>query len=128
VVLAKFDRFAEEVRQRKLIGQRYNQLLENKVRTVTLRPDRTSVFAQYTVMVDNREIVQQHFQSVGIPTAVHYPFPLHKQPAYAHLVHNKELPISEMIAHQCLSLPMHPYLSENDQRTLSENLITALMN
>ena len=82
VVLAKLERFEWEVEQRLKIGARYNELFAGKVPTVTQRPDRTSVFAQYTVFVENREQVQEKLKAAGVPTAVHYPVPLHLQPAY----------------------------------------------
>jgi UDP-2-acetamido-2-deoxy-ribo-hexuluronate aminotransferase len=82
VVLAKLERFEWEVGQRLKIGARYNELLANKVPVVAQRPDRTSVFAQYTVLVENREQVQEKLKAAGVPTAVHYPVPLHLQPAY----------------------------------------------
>lgn len=112
VVLAKLDRFDAEVRQRLIAGQCYNQLFSGKLPVVTQRADRTSVFAQYTVFVQDREALQQRLQAKGIPTAVHYPIPLHKQPAFAALVRHAELPFAEQVSRQCMSLPMHPYLSE----------------
>lgn len=82
IVLAKLERFDWEVEQRLKIGARYNELMAGKVPTVIQRPDRTSVFAQYTVFVDNRDQVQEILKKAGIPTAVHYPVPLHLQSAY----------------------------------------------
>ena len=81
IVLAKLERFDWEIEQRLKIGAGYNELLAGKVPVVTQRPDRTSVFAQYTVFVQNCEEVQERLKATGIPTAVHYPVPLHKQPA-----------------------------------------------
>ena len=115
ILLAKFERFDWEVKQRLEIGARYNQLLAGKIPFVTQRKDRTSVFAQYTVFVGNREEIQQKLKQQGIPTAVHYPTPLHLQPAYCGLYKSGELSISEKIAKQVMSLPMSPDLTEEMQ-------------
>jgi UDP-2-acetamido-2-deoxy-ribo-hexuluronate aminotransferase len=72
-----------------------------------------SAWAQYTVRVDNREAVQAKLKEAGIPTAVHYPIPLNKQPAVADKAAN--LPVGDEMAASVMSLPMHPYLSEKDQ-------------
>ena len=119
IVLAKLDRFDWEVEQRLKIGARYNELLAGKVPTVIQRPDRTSVFAQYTVFVDKRDEVQEILKKSGIPTAVHYPVPLHLQPAYRGgcRVHC-EVEIAERMARRVMSLPMSPDLSADDQKNI----------
>lgn len=106
ILLAKFERFDWEVEQRLKIGARYNELLAGKVSVVTQRPGRTSVFAQYTVFVENREQLQEQLKGTGIPTAVHYPIPLNEQPAYQHLCCQGSTPISKKLASQVMSLPM----------------------
>jgi len=86
VLLAKLPRFDWEVEQRIAIGQRYNALMDQAgIARIQQRPDRASVFAQYTVQVNDRATLQARLQAAGIPTAVHYPVPLNQQPAYAHL-------------------------------------------
>ena len=119
IVLAKLERFDWEVEQRLKIGARYNELLAGKVPTVIQRPDRTSVFAQYTVFVDKRDEVQEILKKSGIPTAVHYPVPLHLQPAYRGgcRVHC-EVEIAERMAQRVMSLPMSPDLSADDQKNI----------
>ncbi len=115
VVLAKLERFEWEVEQRLKIGARYNHLVDNVgIARIVQRQDRTSVFAQYTVSVGNREVVQKEFQQGKIPTAVHYPVPLHQQPAYRRET-GDALKISESLALRVMSLPMGPDLSEADQ-------------
>lgn len=106
IILAKLERFDWEVEQRLKIGARYNELLAGKVPTVIQRQDRTSVFAQYTVFVDNRDQVQDILKKAGIPTAVHYPIPLNEQPAYRNLGSPECTPISQLRASQVMSLPM----------------------
>jgi len=116
VVLAKLERFDWEVKQRQLIGQKYNELLAAaNVNLVTLRPDRTSAYAQCTVLVSDRAAVQKRLSEAGIPTAVHYPVPLNEQPAYKHLCCSDCTPIAQQIAKRVMSLPMSPDLSAEDQ-------------
>lgn len=116
IVLAKLDRFEWEIERRLAIGARYNELMDALgIARVQQRPDRTSVFAQYTVLVEHRDRVQQALQAAGIPTAVHYPVPLNAQPAYQHLCCVECTPNSQRIAQQVLSLPMGPDLTEENQ-------------
>ncbi len=85
VVLAKLERFEWELQRRAELGARYRQLLGDVsgVDMVAVRPDRDCVYAQFTVRVDDRDDVQAALKVAGIPTTVHYPRPLHHQPAYA---------------------------------------------
>lgn len=113
IVLAKLERFDWEVQQRLSIGMRYNQLLAGKVPLVTQRPDRTSVFAQYTVFVENREQLQKKLNAAGVPTAVHYPVPLHLQPAYHDLCRiSGSVQKAEARAREVMSLPMSADLAD----------------
>ena len=107
VVLGKLQRFEWELAQRAAIGARYDALLDAAgIARVAVRADRTSVFAQYTVFVDERERVQRELKAAGVPTAVHYPRPLHRQPAYL-AADPPALPVSEAASSRVLSLPMH---------------------
>lgn len=127
VVLGKLERFQWEVEQRLKIGARYNKLLNGKVRTVTQRPDRTSVFAQFTVVVEKRERVQAALKLAGVPTAVHYPVPLNRQPAYEALSRvNGPLSSSDTLASRVMSLPMSADLSEHDQDHIAAAIIDAV--
>jgi UDP-2-acetamido-2-deoxy-ribo-hexuluronate aminotransferase len=114
VLLAKFERFEWELERRAAIGARYQRMLA-AVEQVAVRPDRNSVWAQFTVMVDGRDRVQAVLKAVGIPTAVHYPKPLHLQPAYARYGEAGGCPVSERLAQRVLSLPMSADLSKSDQ-------------
>ena len=125
VVLAKLERFDWEVKQRQLIGQRYSELLAAAdIDLVTLRSGRTSVYAQYTVFVPDRDALQKRLSETGIPTAVHYPVPLNEQPAYKHLCCPDCTPIAQQMAKQVMSLPMSPDLSAEDQ----DIIVSALRN
>jgi UDP-2-acetamido-2-deoxy-ribo-hexuluronate aminotransferase len=125
VLLAKLPRFDHEVAQRIEIGQRYNALIDQaSIPRIQQRPDRTSVFAQYTVLVDDRAALQPKLQAAGVPTAVHYPVPLNQQPAYAHLCCPDCTPVAARLAQRVMSLPMSPDLTEH-QLTRVINAIRA---
>jgi UDP-2-acetamido-2-deoxy-ribo-hexuluronate aminotransferase len=113
IVLTKLERFEWEVQQRHDIGERYNQLLDQAgIARIQQRPERTSVFAQYTVLVPNREALQKRLAEAGIPTAVHYPVPLNEQPAYKHLCCPDCTPVAQQLAKRVMSLPMSPDIKE----------------
>lgn len=114
VLLAKMEIFPEEVIQREKVGARYSELLASDEVTVPyIEEYNTSVYAQYTLLVENRDQVQKRLADLSIPTAVHYPVPLNKQPAMNQS--ELSLPVSEMLAAKVISLPMHPMLSVEDQ-------------
>jgi UDP-2-acetamido-2-deoxy-ribo-hexuluronate aminotransferase len=123
IVLAKLERFDWEVERRKQIGSRYNQLLDNVgMPRVQQREDRTSVYAQYTVFTQDRELLQKKLSDQGIPTAVHYPVPLNEQPAYKHLCCPDCTPIAGKVAKQVMSLPMGADFSIDLQRKVIHSL------
>jgi UDP-2-acetamido-2-deoxy-ribo-hexuluronate aminotransferase len=120
VVLAKLERFDWEVRRRLEIGARYDALLgSSSVKLLRVKPDRTSVFAQYTIRVDGRAAFEQKMKEQGIPTAVHYPLSLHQQPAYAAGCAGQAFPVSERLAREVISLPMHADLDEATQQRIA---------
>jgi UDP-2-acetamido-2-deoxy-ribo-hexuluronate aminotransferase len=127
VVLAKLKRLDWEIGRRLEIGARYNQLLDRAgIGRVTQRPDRTSVFAQYTVFVDDRAKVQQRLKAEGVPTAVHYPIPLNRQPAYSNRSSGGATPRADAAAERVLSLPMHADLSDEQQDAIVAALVEAV--
>jgi UDP-2-acetamido-2-deoxy-ribo-hexuluronate aminotransferase len=128
VVLAKLERFDWEIERRVSIGQRYQTLLREApgIGLVTVRPDCSSVWAQFTVMVEERERVVEGLKAAGIPTAVHYPKPIHLQPAYIQYGGTGGLSASEELARRVLSLPMSPYLDEDDQDRVVRELLVAV--
>ena len=118
VVLAKLGRFDWELERRAALGRRYDQLLAPltpRVRPIKVRPDRTSVYAQYTVRVSDRALLEQELKRRGIPSAVHYPLSLHQQPAYAAQYQGRSFPVAEKLAREVISLPMSADLREADQ-------------
>lgn len=144
IVLAKLGRFRWEIAERERIGARYTRLIHERVpgaraveasdvgkplselRTLTLNPDRTSVYAQYTILTPQRDAVQAALQEAGIPSAVHYPVPLNKQPAYAALADGAATPIADWMAAHVMSLPMGPDLPDTDADRVVAALAKAL--
>lgn len=125
ILLAKLEVFVEEIKLRQEIGARYTELLRNRVLTPYIESFNTSVYAQYTIQVDNRDSVQEKLKRVGVPTAVHYPIPLHKQPIFSNYFDCK-LPFSEVAATRVLSLPMGPYLKTKDMELIMQALTVDL--
>lgn len=123
ILLPKLEILDDEMQARQKVAEIYNQLFNQAgVHTTPyLEPYNTSAWAQYTIQVDNRAEIQKELQEQGIPTAVHYPIPLNKQPAVADI--NVWLPVGDAIAERVMSLPMHPYLSLDAQ----EKIVTALL-
>jgi UDP-2-acetamido-2-deoxy-ribo-hexuluronate aminotransferase len=138
ILLAKFDIFPDEVAARERIGARYSALIEEafakegdparRVVTPYLAPGCTSVYAQYTVEVTDRARVEEGMKKRGIPTAVHYPVPLHLQPVFANLDQGEgAFPVAEAAGRRVISLPMHPYLTEEQQHTVVQALRAAVL-
>lgn len=115
VLLPKLAILDEEMAQRQEVAARYTRLLNEGgiATTPDVEPYNLCAWAQYTVRVPNRDVVQKVLADAGVPTAVHYPIPLNKQPAVADA--SVRLPVGDEIAAQVMSLPMSPNLSEADQ-------------
>jgi UDP-2-acetamido-2-deoxy-ribo-hexuluronate aminotransferase len=115
VVLAKLERFEWEIARRGEVARRYDRLLSElspELQLLRLRPGRTSAHAQYTVIAARRGHLQEALKRAGVPTAVHYPEPLHRQPAYEGRCRAAgDLAHADAVAERVLSLPMHPYLA-----------------
>jgi UDP-2-acetamido-2-deoxy-ribo-hexuluronate aminotransferase len=125
VVLAKLPRFEWELEQRRRLAERYAVILGDRVETVRVRPGRSSAFAQYTVMVDDRDRVRKYLTDLGIPVAVHYPVPIPQQPAYAAVSLDAHCPVASRAAERVLSLPMSPYLEESSVAFIGDSLLAA---
>jgi UDP-2-acetamido-2-deoxy-ribo-hexuluronate aminotransferase len=128
VVLGKLERFDWEIAQRLAIGERYQQQIGAlPLQRLAVREDRDCVWAQFTVQVDRREAVVEALKQAGVPTAVHYPKPLHRQPAYENRCRiATPLPNSEAAAQRVMSLPMSADLSEAQQDQVVAALRAAL--
>ncbi len=117
ILLVKMKIFEQEVELRNQVGNRYtdlfNQYCSAEVVTPYIHPNNNSVYAQYTILTSNRKKLIEGLSDCGIPTAVHYPVPLNKQPALA--TKEFDLEVSDKISKQVVSLPMHPYLTKDEQ-------------
>lgn len=121
VLLPKLAILDEEIAARQKVAERYAGLLvDAPVVTPYVEPHNMSVYGQYTVRVNEREQLQAQFKTAGVPTAVHYPIPLNKQPAVADA--GVSLPEGDAAAEQVISLPMHPYLGEAAQQQIASVL------
>jgi dTDP-4-amino-4,6-dideoxygalactose transaminase len=128
ILVEKLRIFPDEIAARQRVAARYSEALTDIVTVPTIHPGATSVWAQYTIRltVHDRDVFRRDLQADGVPTAVHYPRPLHRQLAYAHYpVAGGGLPVSEALASQVVSLPMHAYLDEATQDRIIEAVYRA---
>lgn len=125
VLLQKLKILDDEIATRQRVAATYTRLLQSAGVTAVpqVEAHNISAWAQYTVQVPNRDQVQAALSAAGIPTAVHYPIPLNRQPAVAS---GASLPVGDAVAPRVMSLPMHPYLSEQDQEIVAGQLGVAL--
>ncbi len=117
VLLAKLAVFPEELRARERIARVYDQRLGNAVATPRRVADSTSAWAIYAILLPDeaaRERTQAALRADGVPTAIYYPRPLHRQPAYSESHDGVVLPVSDDLARRILALPIHPDLTDQD--------------
>ena len=122
ILLPKFEILDDEIQARQRVAEIYTSLFNDAgIKTTPfIEQYNQSAWAQYTIQVDQRADVQEQLKAQGIPTAVHYPIPLNKQPAVADL--NAVLPVGDVVAERVMSLPMHPYLTEEQQQKIVANI------
>lgn len=127
ILLEKLAFFPEEIKARQRIAEQYRACLPAEVKLPVIRPEHTSVYAQYTIQVQQREVFQGLLQAQGIPTAVHYPLGLHEQPVFKDMYPEHQVfPHTEAAARGVISLPMHPYLTLEDQHKVARAVEHAL--
>ena len=129
VLLAKLAVFPEELRAREHIARIYDQRLGNAVTTPARVPDSTSAWAIYAILLPDapaRDRVQAALRGDGVPTAVYYPRPLHRQPAYRDQHDNEALPVSDNLAQRILALPIHPDLTEQAMDHICAAILAAV--
>ena len=116
IVNVKLKYYAKDLALRQKVARKYNEALKNKDLVLPfVAENATSTWAQYSIRVQNRDEVQITLKEKGIPTAVHYPMPLHLQEAFAYLRYTKgDFPISEVVSDEIISLPMNPYLIDDE--------------
>ena len=118
ILLEILEVFPEEVQKREQLGQTYSEVLAHLdgLETPRIGELNTSVYAQYTILAKQREQIQQSLKDKDIPSVSYYSVPLHLQPVFKHLSYQAaDFPIAEKVANECLSLPMSPYLSSQEQ-------------
>ncbi|MDQ9010697.1 DegT/DnrJ/EryC1/StrS family aminotransferase [Acinetobacter gerneri] len=118
ILLPKLEILDDEMQARQSVAANYTKLFNAAGISTTpfIEEHNVSAWAQYTIQVENRTEVQEHLKAQGIPTAVHYPIPLNKQPAVANSA--VSLPVGDAIAERVMSLPMHPYLTIAAQKQI----------
>ncbi len=120
-LLEKMELFPEEIDLRQQVAHQYSEWLPSHIKKPFIKSHNKSVFAQYTIGIENRDLVQQQLQQLGIPTAVHYPVGLHNQPIVKSLYPDSKLfEHTDVAAKQVMSLPMHPYLTSTQQRQICQ--------
>tara|TARA_E500000331_G_scaffold357739_1_gene420677 strand:- start:9897 stop:11006 length:1110 start_codon:yes stop_codon:yes gene_type:complete len=133
IILSKLEIFDKEIELRKEVAKRYSKLINiffgNEINSVFIEKFNSSVFAQYTIQLPNRDEIHAKLKEKNIPTGIYYPVPLHHQPVFSFLSYKKgDFPVSEHVSKRVLSLPMHPYLKENDQRIIIEEINSIINN
>jgi UDP-2-acetamido-2-deoxy-ribo-hexuluronate aminotransferase len=129
VLLAKLAVFPEELQARERIARVYDQRLGNAVTTPVRVPDSTSAWAIYAILLADeaaRDRVQAALRGDGVPTAIYYPRPLHRQPAYSAQHDGSGLPVSEDLAGRILALPIHPDLTDEDVGRICAAVLAAV--
>jgi UDP-2-acetamido-2-deoxy-ribo-hexuluronate aminotransferase len=116
ILSVKLRHFEDELAGRRKVAAKYTDLLKDVIDTPQIEEHNTSSWAQYTVQHSDREKVREALKNQGIPTAVHYPIPLHKQEAFAYLENGDSFstPVTERISEGVFSLPMHPFLKDEE--------------
>ncbi|MFK5976310.1 MAG: DegT/DnrJ/EryC1/StrS family aminotransferase [Sulfurovum sp.] len=122
IVNVKLKYYKKDLALRQEVATKYTKALKDKDLILPFIDKKsTSAFAQYSIRVKNRDKVQAELKKVGVPTAVHYPMPLHLQECFEYLGYQKgDFPISELISDEILSLPMNPYVSDEEIEYISK--------
>jgi UDP-2-acetamido-2-deoxy-ribo-hexuluronate aminotransferase len=114
ILRVKLKHFSKEIIERNKVAESYSKALKDVVETPVVLKDNMSVWAQYTIRVDKRDQLREKLSAQNIPTAVHYPMPLPKQKAFKYLGQGTNFPISNALSERVMSLPMHPFLTEEE--------------
>ena len=115
ILLAKLKFYKNELIVRQNVADRYSDALRDFITTPVIKKNRSSAWAQYTLRVDNRQLLQDKLKKLGVPTAVYYPMPLHLQKCFQHLNYKKgNFPVSEKASNEVMSLPMNSFLTNDE--------------
>jgi len=124
IVNVKLKYYAKDLALRQEVASKYSTVLENKELVIPfVDSNATSAWAQYSVRVQNRDELQLKLKEKGIPTAVHYPIPLHLQGCFTYLGYTRgDFPIAEQVSREIMSLPMNPYVRDDEIGYMSSTL------
>jgi UDP-2-acetamido-2-deoxy-ribo-hexuluronate aminotransferase len=132
IVDVKLKYYKKDLALRQEVASKYNEKLKVKSEKLILPfvdKNCTSAFAQYSIRVKNRDELQVKLKEQGVPTAVHYPMPLHLQECFKYLGYKKgDFPIAEKVSQEIMSLPMNPYISDEEIKCIVEEVINATNN
>ncbi|MEG6552400.1 DegT/DnrJ/EryC1/StrS family aminotransferase, partial [Desulfocurvibacter africanus] len=121
VLKAKLRIFPAELDARQAVAERYDAGLAGKVTTPLIPDGYRSSWAQYSILTDKRDALQAALKAQDIPSMIYYPIPCHLQPVFSNLGYKQgSMPVSEGLSQTILSLPMHPYLTQDDQKKIIE--------
>lgn len=126
VLLAKLAVFDAELKRRGEIACRYHELLNGVVEMQAVPDGSRSAWGLFTIMVDDRAAFQEKMKAQGVPTSIYYPIPLHKHAAFAPFAPDGGLPVCERLAARVVSLPMHPFLTDEQQRHIASAVKSAV--
>lgn len=125
VIKEKLKYYNDDIKERQTIGFRYNEAFKSlKLVVPKIAKECETVFAQYTIAVDNRDSFIEKMTKQGVPTSVHYPMGMHEQPVYKHM--NVKLPVTEAVSRKVVSLPLYPGMPEKDIQTVIQAVTNAI--
>lgn len=129
VLLAKLPHYKEEIKGRENVAEQYSQKLQGHFITPVVKVDRTSVWAQYTLRISNRDYIQEKLKKIGVPTAVHYPIPLHLQECFQFLGYKQgDFPVAEKLVNEVVSLPMNPFVTDGEISFVTSAILDSINN
>jgi UDP-2-acetamido-2-deoxy-ribo-hexuluronate aminotransferase len=126
ILRVKLKHFPKEIIERNKVANDYTQALKGIVDTPVVLDGNLSVWAQYTIRVDKRDLLRESLTKYDIPTAVHYPMPLPKQEAFKYLKQGTDFPVSNILSEKVMSLPMHPFLSTDEINYIAQKIKESL--
>ena len=128
ILSCKLKIFNRELEQRQAIAEHYHHALNEVVITPTIPTEYRSAWAVYTIRSRKRDKIRQHLSDNNIPSAIYYPTPLHRQPAFkSAVISGQTLPVTDMLADEVISLPIHPYLHPDEQIKIVDAIKKALL-
>ncbi len=125
ILNVKLKHYREDFAKRNEVAKKYTELLQNKEGIIlpTIKPDRTTPWAQYSIRIKNRDELQTKLKEASIPTAVHYPKPLHLQECFLYLEYKEgDFPVAERVSQEIMSLPMNPDLENKEIKYITDKV------